>query len=149
MLFKRIALGFGIAIILPMMLHWGVSTFVPKPKYPEHNISVSIESIKEKNVEKREQWMTQKEKYEKELKHFQIYLFFVSVPLGIIAIILGAFIPFKAIGAGMIFGGIFSVCDGYINYWSELSAALRFISLLAAFIVLILVGYKKIESRTT
>jgi hypothetical protein len=45
------------------------------------------------------------------------------------------------------FGGIFSVCDGYFNYWSELSAALKFFSLLTAFIVLILIGYRKIERK--
>jgi hypothetical protein len=47
------------------------------------------------------------------------------------------------------FGGIFSVCDGYISYWSELSDALRFISLVVAFLVLIFVGYKKLEKKKT
>jgi hypothetical protein len=46
------------------------------------------------------------------------------------------------------FGGIFSVCDGYFNYWSELSAQLKFSSLLAAFIVLLVVGYRKLEKKT-
>jgi hypothetical protein len=45
------------------------------------------------------------------------------------------------------FGGIFSVCDGYFNYWSELSAQLKFSSLLAGFIVLLLLGYRKLEKK--
>lgn len=153
MLFKRIALGFGIAIIFPMMIHYGVSTFVPKPKYPGRDIMEIVKNIEEKNAEKLRQRKAQRkslqEQYEKDLKHFETCLFFVSVPLGIAAIILGAFLPLRAIGAGLIFGGIFSVCDGFLNYWSELSNALRFISLLAALIVLVFVGYKKIEYRTT
>jgi len=47
------------------------------------------------------------------------------------------------------FGGIFSVCDGYFNYWSELSAQPKFSSLLAAFIVLLVVGYRKLEKKET
>ena len=58
-----------------------------------------------------------------------------------------AFFLSPAIGAGLMFGGIFSVCDGYFNYWSELSATLKFFSLLAAFVVLIVVGYRKIERK--
>jgi len=47
------------------------------------------------------------------------------------------------------FGGIFSVDDGYFNYWSELSAQPNFSSLLAAFIVLLVVGYRKLEKKET
>jgi len=47
------------------------------------------------------------------------------------------------------FGGIFSVCDGYFNYWSELSAQPKFSSLLAAFIVLLVVGYRQLETQET
>jgi hypothetical protein len=50
-----------------------------------------------------------------------------------------AFLP-PAIGTGLIFGGIFSVCDGYFNYLSELSAQLKVFSLLVVFIVLLVVG---------
>ena len=78
---------------------------------------------------------------------FQKHLFSVAVPLGLVAIIVGAFFLGPAIGAGLMFGGIFGVCDGYFNYWSELAATLKFFSLLAAFVVLILVGYCKIERK--
>jgi hypothetical protein len=38
---------------------------------------------------------------------------------------------------------------GYYNYWSELSSLWKFFSLLAAFIVLLVVGYKKVETTQT
>jgi hypothetical protein len=44
------------------------------------------------------------------------------------------------IRTGLMFGGIFSVCDGYFNYLSGLSAQLKFFSLLVVFIVLLVVG---------
>jgi hypothetical protein len=36
---KKIALGFGIAIVLPMLIHYGVATFYPEPR-PEDYPSV-------------------------------------------------------------------------------------------------------------
>jgi hypothetical protein len=42
------------------------------------------------------------------------------------------------------FGGIFSVLDGYCNYWSELPDGARFMSLLIAFVVLIYIGWRKL-----
>ncbi len=65
------------------------------------------------------------------------------------AVIVGAFLAVPAIGTGLMFSGIFSVSDGYFNYWSELSAQLKFFSLLAAFIVLLVVGYRKLEKKET
>jgi hypothetical protein len=78
---------------------------------------------------------------------FEKHLFAVAVPLGLPTVIIGAFLAVPAIGTGLMFGGIFSVSDGYFNYWSELSAQLKFFSLLAAFIVLLVVGYRKLEKK--
>jgi hypothetical protein len=57
-----------------------------------------------------------------------------------------AFLP-PAIDTGLMFGGIFSACHGYLNYWSKLFAQLKFFSLLAAFIVLLVVGSRKLEKK--
>ena len=45
------------------------------------------------------------------------------------------------------FGGIFSICDGYFNYWSELADVLKFGSLLVAFGLLIFLGYGRLERK--
>jgi hypothetical protein len=45
------------------------------------------------------------------------------------------------------FGGIFSICDGYFNYWSELADVLKFVSLLIAFILLLFLGYRRLEKK--
>ena len=151
MLAKKFALGFGIAIIFPMMIHYGVSTFVPQPKWEDYRVDNYYERHGHGTPEEKKALETEQnrlsEEYEKKEGIFQKHLFFVAVSLGIIAIIVGSFLSVQAIGAGLMFGGIFSVCDGYINYWLELSDALRFLSLLVAFIVLLFVGYKKLEKR--
>ena len=154
MSFKKIALAFGIAVVLPMMLNYGASMITPKPAYSfeDSALSAMVDTVREKDVEKRNQIRADAKKKQEArdqiIKRHERTVFFVSVPLGILAIVLGGFLSAKAIGGGLIFGGIFSVCNGYANHWSNLSNGLRFASLLAAFAALIIVGYKKIESRS-
>jgi len=140
MLAKKIALGFGLAIIFPIMIHYGVSTFSPEPK------SESYAKWEEFNKTATSQEKIQKEEARKSArKQFEKHLYMVAVPLGLVAILIGAFSRIQSIGSGLMIGGIFSITDGYINYWSHLEDWMRFLSLLAAFAILLIVGYKKIE----
>lgn len=148
MLAKKFALGFGIAIILPMLVHYGVSTFSPAPKWQDRYDTYSYQRYDKATVEERAQLDKERKEQdriwrEKE-KIFQRNLFFVAIPVGIICIVVGAFISIQAIGTGLMFGGIFSLTEGYMFYWSELQDWMRFLSLLAAFAVLIIVGYRKL-----
>ena len=153
MLAKKFALGFGIAIVFPMMIHYGVSTFSPKPKWREYQVENYYERHKRATPEEQKKLEAEKNRLDEEKrkteKRFQKHLFFVAVPLGITAIVIGAFLSIQAIGAGLMFGGIFSVCDGYFNYWYELADPLKFASMLVAFVVLLFVGYKKLEIKKT
>ena len=151
MLAKKIALGFGIAIVFPMMIHYGVSTFSPQPKWQDYQVKNYYERHKRATSEEQKKLEVEKNRLEKQKKEaeksFQKRLFFVAVPLGIAAIVIGAFLSIQAVGTGLMFGGIFSVCDGYANYWYELGDPLKFVSMLVAFIVLLFVGYKKLEKK--
>ncbi|MDD3297091.1 MAG: hypothetical protein PHU64_07035 [Candidatus Omnitrophica bacterium] len=152
MLAKRIALGFGIAIIFPMMVHYGVRTFAPKPKWQDYRVQINY-NYSNLSPEEKAKYDSDKERLNKEYrakqKEFEKVLFAVAVPLGIAAIIIGSLLPIQAIGTGLMFGGIFNICNGYVNYWSELNDVLRFLSLLLAFIVLLVIGYKKLEKKQT
>ncbi len=153
MLAKKIALGFGIAIVFPMMIHYGVSTFSLQPKWKDYQVENYYEKHKRATPAEQEKLEAEKNRLEKERrkaeKRFQRNLFFVVVPLGIIVIVVGAFLSTQAIGTGLMFGGIFSVCYGYFNYWSELVDPLKFASMLVAFVVFLFVGYNKIEIKKT
>lgn len=140
MLAKKLALGFGLAIIFPMMIHYGVSTFTPAPK-PESYIRQEEFNQRATPEEKKQK----EEASESAQQQFEKHLYIVAVPLGLVAILVGAFSRVQSIGSGLMIGGIFSITDGYINYWSQLADWMRFLSLLAAFVILLIVGYKKIE----
>ena len=144
MLAKRIAIAFGIAVIFPMLVHYGVSMFVPRPRWEPPPPAAPGESRDERNARLAEQRSLQAE-HRAEEKRFERHLFAFAVPLGVAAILAGAFLRLPAIGSGLMFGGILSVCDGYANYWGELADALKFASLLAAFVVLVVVGWRRLE----
>ena len=151
MLAKKFGFGFGIAIILPMLVHYGVSTFSPAPKW-ENAYSNNYYQYQNATPAEKEKLQIEDNKRQETYRHnrktFERHLFYVAAPVGVIAIIIGAGLAVQAVGAGLIFGGIFTLIDGYCWYWSELQDWMRFLSLLAAFIVLIGIGYTKSLDRS-
>jgi hypothetical protein len=151
MLAKKIALGFGIAIVLPMLIHYGVATFFPEPKPEDYRMSPETIALRHGSPSDQAKFEEEQRRTGDALEaaeaQFQRRLFAVAVPLGLVAVIIGTFLRLPAIGTGLMFGGIVTVCDGYFNYWDHLSASFKFISLLAAFILLIFVGYRKLERK--
>jgi len=148
MLAKKIALGFGIAIVLPMLVHYGVSTFSPRPKLRDYQVEDYYQRERDASPEEKVRLRAEKRELDRERREarerFEEHLFYVAVPVGIGAIIAGSLISIPAIGTGLMFGGIFTTIEGYCWYWSELHDWMRFLSLLAAFIVLIYIGYRKL-----
>jgi len=148
MLAKKFALGFGIAVIFPIMIHYGVSTFVPAPKWQERYSNDYYQDYSNAKPEEKAKLQQERKQQEQQWKvkekRFQRVLFSVALPLGIAAIIIGSLAAIQAVGTGLMFGGIFSLMDGYCNYWSELPDSMRFFSMLFAFIVLLYIGYKKL-----
>ena len=59
-------------------------------------------------------------------EYFQQRLFAMAVPLGLAALLVGAVLDQPAVGTGLMFGGLFSACNGYFNYWSQLADVLKF-----------------------
>ncbi len=153
MLARQIVIGFGIAIIFPLLIHYGVATFHPAPKYQDFNSprptlpsDSSVDERKAYAEKVREHSETQKqlqEAFAQANKQFARILAVVSAPLGITAILVGAYLSFQTIGAGLILGGILSIGWGYWGYWHHLDDWIRFLSLLAGFAVLLFVGIKR------
>ncbi len=149
MLAKKFALGFAIAVVFPMMVYYGVSSVSPSPQWEDYMIENYEGRHQRASPEEQLQLETERSELEakrrEDFKRFHQHLFFTAVPVGVLAIVVGVFLPAQTLGTGLMFGGILSLCVGYMGYWPELSAISRFISLLTAFIILLFVGYKKIE----
>ncbi|NCG08032.1 MAG: hypothetical protein GWO81_00425 [Verrucomicrobia bacterium] len=149
MIAKKIALGLGIAMILPMMIHFGVGSFVSCPQWQDYQIENYYEQHERSDAEAQKELEAEQleldHAFEAQEIHFQWVLFYIAVPLGLLALFIGAFTELKGVGAGLMFGGIFSICNGYANNWDYLDDRLIFISLVVAFILLLGLAYKKIE----
>jgi hypothetical protein len=155
MLARQIAVGFGIAIIFPLLVYYGVCTFVPPPKYSTfvtvNTTSVAANATPEQRKEaedRRAERQKQQDAYKAAARDFARVLILVSAPLGIAAILIGAYLALHAIGTGLIFGGILTVGWGYWNYWQYLDDWLRFLSLLLGFAILLFVGYRRVGGGT-
>jgi hypothetical protein len=155
MLARQIAIGFGIAIIFPLLVYYGVCTFVPPPKYNTF-VTVNATSVpanatpeqRKEAEDRRAERQKQQDAYNAAARNFARVLILVSAPLGVAAILVGAYLALHAIGTGLILGGIFTVGWGYWNYWHYLDDWLRFLSLLLGFAILLFVGYRRVGGST-
>jgi hypothetical protein len=151
MLARQIAIGFGIAIIFPLLVYYGVSMFHPAPK-PEdfyRTNCVTPTSTAEERRECAEKRRLEQAAYTAAVKEFSLKLVLFAAPLGIVAILIGAYLPLYAIGTGLIFGGIFAVAFGYWGYWQYLEDWVRFASLLVGFAILLFVGFRRVAGVRT
>jgi len=136
---------------LPLMVYYGVSTFSPGPKWRDYQVENYYE--KHERAAEQEQIALEEEKnrlddeYREHKKRFERNLFFVAAPVGIIAVVTGSIIAVQAIGTGLMLGGIFTLTEGYVCYWSELADWMRFVSLLVGFVVLLFIGYRKLAGK--
>jgi uncharacterized membrane protein YphA (DoxX/SURF4 family) len=154
MLARQIAVGFGIALIFPLLVYYGVSTFYHPPKF---NTFVTVTAFRSANPtpeqqkeyeDRQRERQKQQTAFEEAARNFARTLVIVSTPLGVAAILIGAYLKFYAIGTGLIFGGIFAVAWGYWSYWNYLDDWMRFVSLLIGFVILLFVGYRRLAGSS-
>ncbi len=151
MIAKKIVVGFGISVLLPLLVYYAVATFCPKPKYEDYQIKHYYEKLERANEDEiinleKERGELEKQ-YEEKEKIFEKNLFFVAIIMGLISIIIGFKIKNYTIGTGLILGGIFTLIDGYYSYWYELEYWMKFISVLIAFPILIFVGHYQLSKK--
>jgi hypothetical protein len=150
MLARQIVVGIGIALIFPLMIYYGVSTFHPAPKwndYVTNEPALPATATAEERKQRAEQNRIQGERFRAAAKSFARSVVMVAAPLGLIAIVVGSLIGMHAIGTGLIAGGILAVGWGYYGYWSYLDDWIRFVSLLCGFAVLLFVAWRMVPLR--
>jgi hypothetical protein len=143
------AIAMGIAILLPMLVNYGVKIFSPPPAYQPMEFppilppGATSEEIAQRQKEFSER---NKERMEHSRRH-QKHLFYVAVPVGLAAIIGGSFVSVPAIGPGLVFGGVFTLIEGYWFYWSDLEEWIKFVSILIALAALVFTAYTRLAPK--
>ena len=144
---KQIAVWFAIVVLLPLTVWYGTGAFSPPPEWKEYTKATSRleDRIRDSKEEaQKEKLRQEKDRLDKELEEaervYYRHMFWVAYPIGLVAIILGTFYPVQAVGAGLMFGGLGSLTAGCYSYWDNMSAWLRFGSLVLALIVVLTLG---------
>ena len=149
MLARKIILGFGFAVLLPMLIHYGIELISPMPEWNKYQVQNYYERHQRASAQEQESLEAEKNKADdrREVvqKKWSQTHFFVGVPIGILITLLGSLIRVQAVGGGLMLGGIFSFTEGCAWYWMDLNPVGRFLVLLAAFVVLLWIGYQRLS----
>jgi uncharacterized membrane protein YphA (DoxX/SURF4 family) len=153
MLARQIVIGFGIAVILPLLVYYSVSTFYPIPKTPNDGTTecMMLAVTPEQRVECWRKQRTMLDARDAENKEFSWRLVAVGTPLGVSAILIGAYLSIYEVGTGLILGGILTVTFGFWSHWQYIESWARLVSLLVGFVILLFLGYRgaaRIHSRS-
>lgn len=142
MLARQIAIGFGVAVVFPLLVYYGVSTFSPAPKWEDFHepYAYSQNLTQEEQAARQAKQKAEAAAYNEANRVFSLRLLCVAAPLGYAAIVLGSLRVASGLGSGFMFGGIFAVTIGYWYHWGFVADWLRFVSLLLALGVLVLIA---------
>ena len=152
MLARQIAIGFGIAVVFPLLIYYAVATFASPPTFNLNYVAAPITpnaSPEERQQAQQERQRAQQEAqkiYAEKVRHFTLMLFWIAVPLGLAAIVGGGWARPNGIATGFLLGGILTLGQGCYFRWVYLSNSLRFASLLAALLALLFVGIRTVRA---
>ncbi|MFH1710973.1 MAG: hypothetical protein ABH840_01550 [Nanoarchaeota archaeon] len=166
---KNIILAIAIAILFVMFIAYAIETIYHSPKYnsycnPEQKQYLNQTECEENNLI----WTSYPEyaperpapvgvsgycdaysvcqkSYDEISQIYNRNVFFISLTLGIITIIIAVFILLESVSSGFMAGGVLLIIYGTIRYWGSLSNWLRTIMLAFALAVLVWIGYKKLK----
>ncbi len=154
---KRFALSLVIAILFPMLIHFGARVLAPP--FPVTNYPIYQQSFNANAQESKEKFTAYQTKMKQAMtdnttlmkiytnKLAKIALFFM-IPMGFVAVLIGILLRIEAIGSGLMLGGILTIIDGYITYMPSSTPLGNFITLLFIFIVVIVFAWKSLGNKS-
>jgi hypothetical protein len=74
-------------------------------------------------------------------------LFFILLPTGLAIVIVGIYLVVDYLGAGLMFAGLIVMFYATFRYFSDMSKVLRALVILVELLVIMWIGYKKIEEK--
>jgi len=173
---KKNILSIAIAIILVMFIAYGINVFYKSPKYDDYcnytrivKEPLSFESCEDaggrwypdapeapKMVDESGNFTVSgwcdlyyecQDEFDNVREVYNRDVFFISLVLGLIAVIIGGVVlKLESVSVGIMGGGILTIIYGTIRYWGDMSDVYRFIILGVVLAILIWMGYKKIKA---
>lgn len=131
---RELALGFGIALLLPIVTHYIALVIHPRPAFPtEINNYTRLEE--QKNNPAAILFKEQR------VKSDTVYLY-ITFSICIITLILGTFISSPAIGMGLILGSLICLAQGFCMYLGSLSDGFKLCYFAIILLLLLFLSYR-------
>ena len=92
-------------------------------------------------------YFTCRTNFENASKKYERNVFIIGMILGIAAVVISLLIKLDSVSIGFMAGGILVMIVALVRYWNELGDKLRFIILAVVLIILIWIGYKKLNPK--
>lgn len=151
--YRKLIIALVIAVLFAIFVHTSIQAVKAAPQYDDYcDYSIYKYSENMTDVERAEidaQSRACSDAYQVAQEEYNFIVFVVSAIAGLIAIIIGLFIPVQnpvgmAIASGLLLGGLFTLFFGTIDGWSGIARTVRPFIILAEMIVVIVVAYKKL-----
>lgn len=150
-LLKQLIIGVGIAALLPLSSWAGATMIHPRTQLKElmsQEKRVSRETYDSNTdvaarTRARDEEQRLTKLIEEESRLFYRAMFWVGLPIGLTALVIGLFLSPVAVGVGLAFGGMCTLATGCYSYWDDMGDALRFFSLLIVLVILVAIGLFK------
>lgn len=142
MLARQIVVGWGVAVVFPLLIYYAVAYFWPPPQFNYTAALVGPNATAEQRQQAFEKQQEAQKAYGENARRFTQALFWVAVPLGIAAICGGGWGRPHAVGTGLLLAGILTVGQGCYFHWAYLDNSLRLASLALCLAALLFVGYR-------
>lgn len=164
---KNLAIGIAIMILTLFVVMYGINIFYSQPEYEDFcNMSkpyyftttekscieaggrwekfTEPQQIKDANATGYcDQYYHCSQDFETADKEYHKNIFLLTLPLGIIILLIGMFLfRLEAVGSGLMGGGILSIIYGIGGYWRYSAEVLKFSLSLAGLIIIIFAAYK-------
>jgi len=88
----------------------------------------------------RKERLERQERFEEAERLHYRRMFFVAYPVGLLAIVVGGLLRVQAVGAGLMFAGLFTLGSGCYSYWDKMGDGMRFGSLVVALAFVVFLG---------
>lgn len=85
--------------------------------------------------------------YQKDREVYNRNVFFILMPLGLLIVILGIYFSIDYLGAGFMFSGLITMFYSTLTYFSDMSKIVRALVILVELLVILWIGYKKIDKK--
>jgi hypothetical protein len=138
---REFVLAIGVAILIPMIAHYSTAVIRPAPEYvPEY----TFDEAGNRQANPPEKVAL----YKSEQMAYQKVYFYIATLIGLLALVIGMFLPLVSLGVGFIIGGLSCLTVGYIQYWGQLHNILKLASLIAALLLILVISYRFIARAT-